>query len=291
VIRLVSKLIQRRRAAGGPGDPASPPRRSPAAAGPLALVAHQTRFDLKASLRNPRARFFTLFFPLLLLVVFNSVFDSYSTVTDGVRISSDRFYVPGIIAMAIITSCYVSLTQRVVTQRAAGILKRRRATPVPSWVIVLGQAVATTAISAGVTAVLLIVGRAAYGIGISAGSLAAAAVVVLVASLTFCALGYALSSVVNDADSAQPIVQFSLFPLYFISGVWVPTDSLPSGIKAVADVFPVAHVADGLHRAFAFGTFSGAFSPVNLLVLAAWAAAGVLIAARRFTWLPAGATA
>jgi ABC-2 type transport system permease protein len=287
---IISRLVARRADAPAAGGSA-PVRRSPAAAGPLALVAHQTRFDLRAAARNPRARFFTLFFPLLLLVVFNSVFTSYSTTTNGVKISSDRFYVPGIIAMALITSCYVSLTQRVVTQRTAGILKRRRAAPVPAWVLILGQALATTAMAAGVTAVLLVVGRAAYGVGVSAGALAAVAIAVLIGSMTFCALGYALSSVVDDADAAQPIVQFSLFPLYFISGVWVPTDSLPSGIRAVADVFPVAHLAGALHRAFAFGSFSRAFAPVDLLVLAAWAAAGVLIAARRFTWLPAGATA
>jgi ABC-2 type transport system permease protein len=230
------------------------------------LVRHQTRFDLLALARNPRARFFTLLFPILLLVIFNSVFGSFTTVTDGVRVSSDRFYVPGIITMAVITSCYVALTQRVVTQRAAGILKRRRATPVPGWVLVAGQ-----------------VGAAA--------SLVAVAVAVIVGSACFCALGYAVSTLVDNPDAAQPIVQFTLFPLYFISGVWVPTDSLPDGIRAVGEVFPVAHLADALHTAFAHGSLAGAFAPADLAVLAAWGAAGLALAAWRFDWLPEGATA
>lgn len=255
------------------------------------LVRHQTRFDLLALGRNPRARFFTLLFPILLLVIFNSVFGSFTTVTDGVRVSSDRFYVPGIITMAVITSCYVALTQRVVTQRAAGILKRRRATPVPGWVLVAGQVGATTLMSAAVTAVLMVVGRAAYGVGISAASLVVVAIAVLVGSACFCALGYAVSTLVDNPDAAQPIVQFTLFPLYFISGVWVPTESLPDGIRAVGEVFPVAHLADALHTAFAHGSLAGAFAPGDLAVLAAWGVAGLALAAWRFDWLPEGATA
>jgi ABC-2 type transport system permease protein len=255
------------------------------------LFRHQTRFDLLALGRNPRARFFTVLFPLLLLVIFNSVFGSFTTVTDGVRVSSDRFYVPGIITMAVVTACYVALTQRVVTQRAAGILKRRRATPVPAWVLVAGQVGATTLMSAGVTAVLLIVGRAAYDVGISGAALVAVALAVIVGSACFCALGYAVSTLVDNPDSAQPIVQFTLFPLYFISGVWVPTDALPHGIRVVGELFPVAHLAGALHQAFAHGSFSAAVAPGDLAALAAWGAAGLAFAAWRFDWLPEGATA
>ncbi|HEY2636728.1 MAG TPA: ABC transporter permease, partial [Solirubrobacteraceae bacterium] len=110
-------------------------------------------------------------------------------------------------------------------------------------------------------------------------------------SLAFCCLGYALSSVINNADAAQPMVQFTLFPLYFISGVWVPTESLPHGVRVVGEIFPVAHLADALHQAFVHPTFTAAVAPLDLLVVAAWAAAGVFVAARRFTWLPAEAAA
>jgi ABC-2 type transport system permease protein len=286
---------------GAPGRPdsrgalAAPTRsaargRSSAADGPLALIAHQARFDLRAAMRNPRARFFTLIFPLLLLVIFDGVFANGTTTTGGVRISTDRFYVAGIATMALITSCYVTLTQRVVNQREGGSLKRRRATPAPAWVLIAGQGLATTAISAGVTAVLLVVGHAAFGVGVSAGALLAVAITVAVGSLAFCCLGYAVASFIDNADAAQPIVQFSLIPLYFISGVWVPTASLPHGVRAIADVFPVAHVAGAMHQAFAHASFGAALAPVHLLVTAAWALGAVLVAARRFSWLPAAAT-
>ena len=40
--------------------------------------------------------------------------------------------------------------------------------------------------------------------------------------MSFCCLGYALASVIGSADSAQPVTQVVMLPLYFISGVFVP---------------------------------------------------------------------
>ncbi len=68
---------------------------SAASRGPLALLAHQARFELLASFRNPRARFFTFFFPVLLLVIFAGLFGHGTTTVDGVKVHTARFFVPG----------------------------------------------------------------------------------------------------------------------------------------------------------------------------------------------------
>src|SRR5579862_9595536 len=99
LIKYLIRLFQRRRAAAaatsgetGESGAAAPDDRSPrvrrpqgtpaAAGGPLAVLAHQIRFDFKVSLRNPRARFATFIFPVVLLVVFNSAFGSGHTTID-----------------------------------------------------------------------------------------------------------------------------------------------------------------------------------------------------------------
>ena len=87
--------------------------RRAAASGPLALLAHQIHFDLLASLRNPRARFFTIIFPIVLLVILASVFGHGTTIVDGVQVKLSRFYVPGILAMSIITTDNGSLRRRI----------------------------------------------------------------------------------------------------------------------------------------------------------------------------------
>src|SRR5579875_3557989 len=78
--------------------------RSAASRGPLALLLHETLYDLKISARSPRARFMGFFFPIVLLVVFNGVFGDGHTTVDHVRVSLKVFYVPGILTLSIVTN-------------------------------------------------------------------------------------------------------------------------------------------------------------------------------------------
>jgi ABC-2 type transport system permease protein len=267
-------------------------RPSAAARGSLALVVHQARYDLLAAWRNPRARFFTFLFPILLLVVFAGVFGhGHTTTIDGHRVSVSTFFVGGIMALSIISAAYGNLVMSVATARETGILKRRRGTPVPPAVLVAGQALATLVIAVVMTAILLLIARVAYGVAIPAGALAAVGLAVVVGALTFACIGFAVAGLIGSPDSAQPVVQLTLLPLYFISGVWIPTASLGHTLRSIASVFPVEHLAASMHNATIYGSFSSAFSPSDLLVLALWGVGAMLLAARRFSWLPSTATA
>ena len=267
-------------------------RASAAARGPLALLVHEARYDLLAAWRNPRARFFTFAFPILLLVVFAGVFGhGHTTTIDGHRVSISTYFVGGILALSIISAAYGNLVMQVATQRETGILKRRRATPVPAAVLLGGQALATLAISVVMTMILLIIARVGYSVALPIGALAAMAVAVIVGTLCFACIGYAVAGLIGSPDAAQPIVQLTLLPLYFISGVWIPSASLSHSLRSVASVFPVEHLANAMHSATIYGTFSSAVQPTDLLIMAAWAAGAVLFASRRFSWLPSAATA
>ncbi|MDQ6777833.1 MAG: ABC transporter permease [Actinomycetota bacterium] len=265
---------------------------TPAARGPLALLAHEARYDTLASMRNPRARFFTFMFPILLLVIFSSVLGhGKTTVVDGTHVSLSRYFVGGIVAMSIITAAYAGLVVTIATAREAGVLKRRRATPVPPAILIGGQAIATLVTAAIASVLLLLVARVGYGIGFSVGSLAAMAVAAIVGTLTFACLGFAVAGLIGSPDAAQPIVQATMLPLYFISGVWIPTASLPTTLRHIADVFPIEHLAAALHLASVRGSLANALAPRDLVVLAAWAVAASVFAARRFRWLPVAASA
>jgi ABC-2 type transport system permease protein len=102
-----------------------------AARGRLALVLHQSRYDLRGFIRNRQARFFTLALPLLFLVIFVSIFGN--DYVGDTHIKASTYYVPGISALAIIAASFVNLVISIVVLREEGILKRRRATPMPAW--------------------------------------------------------------------------------------------------------------------------------------------------------------
>jgi ABC-2 type transport system permease protein len=265
--------------------------RSAAARGPLAVLAHQVRYDLRASMRNPRARFFTFFFPILLLVIFASVFGHGTTVVDGVRVKLARYYVPGILAMSIINATYSNLVVSIAALRESGVLKRRRATPVAPAVLVGGQAIATLIVAMIMAAILLLVAKLGYGVGFAPGALVALIITSVLGALAFACLGYAVSALIGSPDAAQPVVQATMLPLWFISGVFIPQANLGPMLRAIAKVFPVEHLAGGLHAASINASFSSALSGTDLLVLAAWGGGAAAFAAWRFSWLPSTATA
>jgi ABC-2 type transport system permease protein len=264
-------------------------RTTAAARGPLALLAHQVRYDLLASFRNPRARFFTVIFPIVLLVILASVFGHGHTEVDGVRVALSRFYVPGILAMSIITAAYASLVVSVATARETGVLKRRRSTPVSPAILISAQALATLVTTALMATLLLIMGRFAYSVSMSPAALLATACTVVVGTLAFACIGYAVAGLIGSLDAAQPIVQASLMPLYFISGIWIPNANLSPMLRSIASVFPVAHLASALHLASVHSGLGAALAPKDLLVLAIWGLGAAAIAARRFSWLPSAA--
>ena len=69
----------------------------------LALVAHQFRYDQKAFWRNPAAVFFTVGFPVILLLIFATVFGDQTVDVHG-GIKTTAYYVPAIITLAVISA-------------------------------------------------------------------------------------------------------------------------------------------------------------------------------------------
>jgi ABC-2 type transport system permease protein len=262
---------------------------TPAARGRVALVLHQARFDLLGFLRNRQARFFTLVLPLLFLVIFVSIFGN-NEVGPG-KVKASTYYVPGLSAMAIIAASFVNLVITITVLREEGILKRRRSTPVPAWILIAGRTLMAIVVSLLSMTALMLVGRFAYGVHLQPRTIPGVAVTAVVGSISFCVLAYAFSTAIANEDSAQPMVQAVMLPLYFISGVLIPAVNLPAWLRHVAQVFPVQHLANGLHHAYdpAATGIGIVWSDIGVLVL--WGAIGLAVALVRFSWLPKTASA
>ncbi|MGO9890471.1 MAG: ABC transporter permease, partial [Solirubrobacteraceae bacterium] len=98
-----------------------------------------------------------------------------------------------------------------------------------------------------------------------------------------CALGYAITAVIPNADAAAPVVNITILPLLFLSGIFIPFgNSTPGWILWVARVFPVRHFAAGLQAGY-LGT---PFHWGDVAVVAGWGIAGLLLSVRFFTWEP-----
>jgi ABC-2 type transport system permease protein len=251
-----------------------------------ALVGHQLRYDLMAFFRNSTARFFTLALPVAFLLIFATVFSDKTVPLPGGVIHTSVYYVPGIIALGIIQAAVSNLALSVITQRESGILKRRRATPVSAGVLITSRALTAVVVALVMTALLAVIGWFAYSAHIPAGHAIALAVTVLVGAASFAALGFALTTIIGSTDSAQPVIAAITLPLYFISGIFLAANLLPHWLLNVASVFPVRPFQQALLAAYNPYSPGSGFAGLDLLIVAAWGAAGLLIAARRFRWTP-----
>jgi ABC-2 type transport system permease protein len=253
----------------------------------LTLVTHQAQYELRAYRRNSRARIFTFAVPVVLLLILVSLFHNGKVSTGGVSLKIGAYYVPHIAALAIVGAGLVNLLITLVAKRESGSLKRRRATPVPAWVLIAAD-VSTSIVSALViVAVLVAIGALGFGVSVSAAAVGVAAVVAIIGAAAFCCLAYALSGLVGNAESAGPMAQLATLPVYFISGIYIPDNNLPHWLLDVANVLPVRPLAVALQAAFVPATYGGQrFALVPVLVVLAWGAAGMIIAVRRFSWVP-----
>jgi ABC-2 type transport system permease protein len=254
------------------------------------LVAHQFRYDMRSFLRNRQARVATLALPVVFLVLFVGVFHDYSVREHGADVASSTFYVPGVISLGIVSASFATLVVSVTVQRESSVLKRRRATPVPAWVLIAGRTLTSIAVALALAAVLIALARGAFGVRVRAEALPAVALTVVLGAAAFSCLGYALTTVIATADAAQPVVQAVLLPLYLISGVFIPSPDLPGWLDHVARIFPVERLADGMHQAFDPAVGGVAVPWRDLLVLVVWAIVGMRIAVKRFSWMPSAAT-
>ena len=206
----------------------------------IKMALHLFSYDLRAFVRNRQSRFFTLALPVLFLVIFASGGggSGNTTAVAGGRINTSVYYVPGIIALGVIAACFGNLAASVTAQRERGVLRRRRATPVPAAAVIAGRVLTAIVTAVVMAAMLLGIGWAAYGAHVPGRTALALAVTVVIGAASFCCLGYALTSLIRNDDAALPTTQALLLPLYFISGVFVAVTALPHWLADVGEIFP-----------------------------------------------------
>ncbi len=248
------------------------------------LTLNQLRYVNKTFWRNPASAFFTFALPLMFLVIFTALLGDGRVLVGGRLIHLSTYYVAGMASFGVITACYNNIAISLTFQRDAGVLKRTNGTPLPATVYFGARVLHALLISGVLVTLTAAFGKTAYHAEVPSGAtLARFSVMLVIGAAAFCALGFAITAVIPNADAAAPIVYASILPLLFLSGVFIPIgDNAPGWIRWAARVFPVKHFVDGLQAGF-LGT---PFHWSDALVVAAWGLAGLLLATRYFSWQP-----
>jgi ABC-2 type transport system permease protein len=190
----------------------------------------------------------TLAMPLLFLAFLGLGLNKMSM--PGMPSNTDyiHFLVPGMIGMTMLfTSIFVGLS--VLWDREFGFLKEIMVAPVNRVSIVLGRIAGgtTTALIQGILilALSMVMGFRITGIS----SFLLAVVFMLLISITFIGLGLIFASKMKEIEGFSLIMNFIIFPLFFLSGALYPLGNLPVWIQYLSYLDPLTYGVDGLRGA------------------------------------------
>jgi ABC-2 type transport system permease protein len=232
---------------------------------------------------------FTFLFPVILLLIFGSVF---SGEMENTGVDVKQYFTAGMIASGIMGSTLVTLGIGVATDRDDGTLKRLRGAPVPAAAYFLGKIIMVLVSALAQIAILLVVGTALFGLELPSdiGRWATLGWVFVLGVTSCSLLGIALSAVPRSAKSAPAIIQMPYVVLQFISGVFFVYSELPPALQQIAAFFPLKWLTQGLRSVFLPDSFA-AVEPTGTwehgriaLVLAAWLVVGAVLCLRTFRW-------
>jgi len=244
------------------------------AGGPVKAVMAQTRIELVLTLRRGESVLLTFAIPVLLLGFFSLV-DVLPTDTK----QSVDFLVPGVLALAVMSTAMVSLAIATGFERSMGVLKRLGATPLTRPQLLAAKTISILAIEALQVVVLLVEGFA-LGWRLHGGNLPLALAAMVLASIGFAGLGMLMAGSL-PALTTLAAANGIYFVLLLLGGMVVPLAKLPSGLEWIAKGLPAGALSQATHGALGAG---GSVPTSAWLVLLAWAVVAPALGAWRFRW-------
>ena len=245
---------------------------------PLArMVRAQAGLELRMILRNGEQLLLTIVIPVLVLVVFGSL-----ELTDlGGREERLAFLVPGVLALAVLSTAFTGLAIGTGFERRYGALKRLGVSPLPRAGLLAAKGLAVHAVE-GLQIVLLCAVALAFGWDspTSPGAWPAALLLVVAGTAAFSSLGLLMAGTLR-AEATLAAANLVYLLLLVSGGIAVSLDDFPAGVRPLLEMLPSGALAEGLREVLRDGS---GLPTQHLLVLLGWAALAGGLAARTFRW-------
>lgn len=235
-------------------------------------VFAQARAETTLGLRRGESLVVTIGIPVGVLLFFGKV-QTVAVVGDPLN-----FLVPGVLALAVMSSAMVSLGIATGFDRRYGVLKRLGSTPLTRSGLLAAKTLYVLAIE---TIQLTVLIGAALLLGWrSGGGLPLAFLFLLVGTVAFAGLGLLLAGTLR-AEANLALANGLYLALLFLGGMAYPLTKLPNAVRAFAELLPAAALAESVRGAL--------HSPMNVhaksvVVLIFWAIVLPFLAARFFRW-------
>lgn len=238
------------------------------------MLAAQTAAELKLVLRNGEQVLLSLVIPLGLVVLLVTV--PFITLEGTADTERADFFVPGVLALAVMSAAFTGQAIAVGFERQYGVLKRLGATPLPRSVLLGAKTLAVLVVELLQVALLCAVGLA-LGWHPQGSPLAVLALVV-VGTAAFSGLGLLLGGTMRGLTTLAA-ANLLWFLLLVLGGVLFPLSAFGAAEPALS-LLPTAALSTGLRDVLQ----DGGAALRETAVLGAWAVVSLTAASRAFRW-------
>ena len=240
-----------------------------------------TWIEIKIFLREPLGAFGTIGFPVLVFLVVGRAVGGRLAPSSLAANSFIHVGLPVLTSLLIAISAVLSLVTIISIYREGGILKRLRATPLRPQTILTAHVIVKLMLTAATLALMVLAGKRYYPVGVQVPFFSFT-IALLISTWSILSIGFLIASIVPTARFAQPIGAVILYPMIGLSGLFVPIESLPPALHAVARVLPLTYAVSllqGIWNGDAWSAHMGDIAALVLVFLACTA-----LSAKVFRW-------
>jgi ABC-2 type transport system permease protein len=240
-----------------------------------------TWIEIKIFLREPLGAFGTIGFPVLIFLVLGRVLGRGQAPSSFAPTGFMRVGLPVLASILIALSAVISLVTIISIYREGGILKRLRATPLRPQTILAAHVIVKLILTASTLTLMVLAGKRYYPVGVQVPFFSFT-IALLISTWSILSIGFLIASIVPTARFAQPIGAVILYPMIVVSGLFVPVESLPPALHAVARVVPLTYAVsllEGIWKGDAWSAHMGDVAALALVFVVCTA-----LSARVFRW-------
>ena len=254
----------------------------------ISLGVRRGGLEIRQFARQRESVVFTLLFPVILLIIFGSVFKD--TIAPGVTFS--QYFVAGMIASGLVNTGFQALAITIPLERDFGALKRLRGTPMPASSYFIGKVILVSVSMVIQIFMLLGFGLIFFGVEMPTdiNKWITFTWLLLLGSACSTSLGIAFSIVPKSGRGASAVVSPIVIILQFFSGVFLIFTQLPPWMQQIAAIFPLKWLTQGMRSVFlpdSFAVEEVAKSWENgrtFTILMLWLVIGIFFSVRKFRW-------
>jgi len=247
------------------------------------MLRSQLRYQLILLSRNPRALITALVLPGMLLALQLGRAQHLGSTQAGMAVLAPQ--VAGLFVFGAAAIALMSHALALVVAREDGVLRRWRASPLPTATYFTAKIIATVLAADAAGAVLVLLSVEMAKLHVTAHAAAAMLVAGTLGALALAAIGTAITVLIPSSQAAQPVLMLVYLPLIFLSGSFGPTGNMPHWVATAVTYLPVQPMIDALTRGLTGS--GGALLPAHdCAVLAGWLAGGLVASLLFFRWDP-----